>query len=305
MPHFSVTSLTSIDHITLHNQPQQITVGSCGFYLAMALARLGADVQYTGLVGEDFDSSRLDPLRAAGAAVALARLPGQTARLDLTYDPAGNPARIIYDEGVGPSARAEDLPLTFWDATVLWLGTISYPIQQAIAQRAAPHQSVYLSTQGEFRGKAPELRALAPHLSLLFANGQEAEEFGFGGLARSIDTLLTLNPRLGLVITHGPRGAWYITAHQRLAVPAAPHPTIVNTTGAGDTFNAAFAFQLQRAAPPAHALQWATTAAALSMRAYAYFNLPTTPETDAALAVLRPHLPVTEHTVIPLESQSP
>jgi ribokinase len=282
MPHdFAVTSVLSIDHITPPDGIERVTVGSCGFYVGLALARLGAKVLYAGAHGTDFQPARVDILREAGADVVLHALDGATARLDLVYAADGNVASAGYDEGVGSRFRVEHLPEEFWKARILWSGTAPLALQEQLARRARPSQPVYLSTQNEFAGRADQLVQLAPHLAMLFANSRELARFGFGGLSAAIETLFRFNPALTLVITRGARGAWSINAREWHAVASVPGVRVVNTTGAGDTFGAAYALQrLHGAAIPA-ALRRATTAAALSLRGYAYTRLPTANEVDA------------------------
>jgi ribokinase len=62
----------------------------------------------------------------------------------------------------------------------------------------------------------------------------------------------------------------------------------VDTTAAGDCFNAAFAVALTRGKPPAEAARYASAAAAISVtRAGAQPSLPTSAEVEAFLAQAR------------------
>lgn len=289
---FAVTSVISIDHITLHNAPERVTVGSCGFYTALALARLGANVLFAGVHGNDFDSHRLDILREANATIQTCQLAGKTARLDLLYNDHGNIASAHYDEGISATVTADDLPSRFWDTSAIWIGTSPFDFQREVARRAAPYQAVLLSPQGEWKGLAQEVLTIAPYLSYLMINQRELSDLGFGGLRHSITALTTANPHLNFVITRSKQGAWLLTPDSLYSVPSAPNPVIADTTGAGDTFNAAFALQTLNGAAPTQALQQATAAAALSMRAYAYYNLPTSAEMQTYAATIQEQLPV-------------
>ncbi len=291
---FAVTSVISIDHITQPNASERITVGSCGFYTALALSKLGADVLYAGIHGNDFDHHRLDILRHANAAVETCQLAGNTARLDLTYDMHGNIASVHYDEGIGTTVTAANLPHSFWESRILWIGTSPFAFQLEVARRAAPQQQVCLSPQGEWKGRALDVILIIPHLSYLMINQRELTDLGFGDLPTTLDTLYAANPELQLLITRSKHGGWLITPDRLYAVPSVPDPIIADTTGAGDTFNAAFALRTSTSASPAQALQWATAAAALSMRDYAYFALPTASEVDASLDPILSKLPVEE-----------
>ncbi|MCB9452751.1 MAG: carbohydrate kinase family protein [Anaerolineaceae bacterium] len=300
-PQIAVTSVLSMDHITWPETGEQVTVGSCGYYVAMALAHLGADVLYAGAHGDDFDPVLVEPLRAAGAVVELCPLPGATARLDLVYTATGEIAHVHYDEAGGTAFTADDLPATFWNAPTLWLGTAPHAFHQQVAERAAQqNQRVFLSTQGEYRGGKADLTRLAPYLSGIFSNVGEVSSFGYGDFAAAVAHLRECNPRLTLLITHGAHGAWLLTDETAYHVPAAPCPNLVNTVGAGDTFAAAWLLQTLNGNPPAEALPWAGAAAALQMRGYGYTAQPSAEEVEAYLQPIKNKLAVVRHMRINL-----
>ncbi|MFN8372009.1 MAG: carbohydrate kinase family protein [Anaerolineae bacterium] len=296
---FAVTSALSIDQITFGGV-ERITIGSCGFYVALALARLGAEVLYAGAHGTDFPFEQMDVLRASSAEVALCPLEGRNAHLRLVYDAVGDIVSVNYDEGVGSQFRVDHLPRDFWQAEVLWMGSAPLALQQGITARGAQEgKRVYLSTQNEFAGRFEQLVELVPHLSLLFINSREVTKLQPGGLSANIHALLRHRPELGMVITRGGRGAWLIRDGWLYSAAAVPNPRIVNTIGAGDAFAAAFAWQEIQGAPPAACLRWAITAATLSLREYAYFGLPSAAEVEHYLTAVSADLTVEQ---MPLDS---
>lgn len=290
---FAVTSVLSIDHITLHDDTEQITVGSCGFYVAVGLASLGADVLYAGAHGDDFPAEMLSPLRDAGARVVLCPQAGKSAHLYLHYDEAGDVTHIDYQEGGGSEFRAEQLPADFWTADGIWLGSAPDELHIATAKRAAQNgQRVYLSTQDEFAGRFESLAQILPHLTMLFLNSGEVLNLGIGDFDTTFNHLFAINPALEVIITRNGRGAWRLTKDSLWQIGAAPDPHIVNTTGAGDIFAAAYAIQTLRDVDMTRRLQWATAAAALQLRGYAYECVPTVAEVDEYLESIVARLPV-------------
>lgn len=97
------------------------------------------------------------------------------------------------------------------------------------------------------------------------------------------EALLTLGPK-AVILKLGDQGCFYADAQQTLHSPAfAVQP--VDTTAAGDTFNAALAVALTEGQPLPQALRFANAAAALSVtRAGAQSSIPTRPEVDALTA---------------------
>ncbi len=298
----AVTSVLSMDHITWPKTGERVTVGSCGYYAAMALAHLGANVLYAGEHGDNFDPALVEPLRAAGAAVELCPLPGATARLDLAYSETGDVTHVHYDEGGGEHFTANDLPALFWDAPTLWLGTAPRTFHQQVAGHSAQSaKQLFLSTQGEYRDSIADLTALVPHLTGIFSNVGEVSNFGFGSFQKAVAHLRQLNPQLTLLITQGAKGAWLLCGDSAYHVPAAPCPKQVNTIGAGDTFAAAWLLQTIRGKSPTESLRWAAAAAALQMRGYGCFAQPSAGEVDDYLRQVAGELTVRRSTRIDID----
>jgi ribokinase len=112
-------------------------------------------------------------------------------------------------------------------------------------------------------------RELLTRVDLLTPNEIEAGQLL--GVAPSLETdlaraeyLLQLGPR-AVVLKQGARGALLATDDAlRCSMPAFEVP-VVDTTAAGDTFNAGFAVGLMRGMSPRGALRYATAAASLSL----------------------------------------
>lgn len=298
----AVTSVLSMDHITWPKTGERVTVGSCGYYAAMALAHLGANVLYAGAHGDGFDPALVEPLRAAGAIVELCSLPGATARLDLAYSETGDVTHVHYDEGGGAHFAANDLPTAFWDAPVLWLGTAPHTFHQQVAEHIAQSaRQLFLSTQGEYRDSIADLTTLVPHLTGVFSNVGEVSNFGFGSFEKAVTHLRQLNPQLTLLITQGAKGAWLLQEETAYHVSAAPCPNLVNTIGAGDTFAATWLLQTIRGKSPAESLRRSAAAAALQMRGYGCLAQPSAKDVDDYLRQVAGELTVRRSTRIDID----
>ena len=95
--------------------------------------------------------------------------------------------------------------------------------------------------------------------------------------------MLDYGPHMA-VVTLGKKGALAVTAEQAAQVPGL-HVRAKDTTGAGDTFNAAFMTATLRRYPLERRLVFANAAAALSVTGMGpRGNLPTTGEVEELLA---------------------
>jgi len=96
----------------------------------------------------------------------------------------------------------------------------------------------------------------------------DAAELGFQNLAFN-EKIIELNQRVAgsLVMTHGEKGAYYISDQALYHVPV-PEVQAVDTVGAGDNFHAAFALALTRGLDLHQTVKFSVAVASLSCREY-------------------------------------
>jgi sugar/nucleoside kinase (ribokinase family) len=125
----------------------------------------------------------------------------------------------------------------------------------AIARAAGRKVAVTPSDIASVQRCGDRFRSLlaAGAVDMLFLNGSEAE--ALAGAADLDDAVARLAPQVELlVVTLGEQGAIAIAGGERVHVPAAPVPSVVDTTGAGDLFAAGFLFAHARGRPLADCL---------------------------------------------------
>ncbi len=292
MMRFAVTGEVSRDRLSGPGMDPWQGLGGCATYLSLALGRLGADVLFATVAGDDLDPAWLAPLRQAGVDLRLRTLAGPTARLDLAYDQNGDIARLRFEAGVESQMDAGHLPEDFWSADWIIGGTAPRRYQAAVVRRAdALGRSVALSTQREFHGEWELLAAILPHLDVLFINSGEVVDLRGDPLPAGLDALRAVHPRLTCVVTCGPRGAFLLHGDRLYRVAACPGP-VVNTTGAGDAFAAAWLLTFARTGDPTYALRVASVAASLALRGPAHTTLPHWDQVESRLKECGERLPV-------------
>ncbi|WP_374421119.1 ribokinase [Chromobacterium sp.] len=247
--------------------------GGKGANQAVAAARLGAQVSLLGCVGRDMFGSQLkDALRAEGVDISRLR----------EADVATGLATITLAEGdnaivVVPGANHQLLPQhldqdeqAFRDADVV-LAQMEVPLAtvERAAELAERHGKPFLLNPAPARSLPPELLA---RTALLTPNEHE--------LALALDAdggdwqalLRRLPGRVAM--TRGKDGAYFCRADGGLHHQPGFTVSVVDSTGAGDTFNGALAaFWLQGIE---EAMALACAAAALSVtRSGAQSGMPT------------------------------
>lgn len=268
-------TLTADHFLTVH--------GGKGANQAVAAARLGAQVALVGAIGDDAFGGQLrlglsdegvdlehvrtiNNCASGTASITVAQgdnhilvVPAANARLTPEYVER---AKAIIERADAVLVQME-IPLETVEATI----RLGHKLGVPVILNPAPAQALPTEWLKLARYVTPNQHELATLLS-----ADAAEDF---------QTLMQHAP-CPVVLTRGDEGAWYREdgepLHQR-----GFHVNVVDTTGAGDTFNAALAVFLHEGL--AVAVKKACAAAALSVsRLGAQGGMPRLTEVDALLA---------------------
>ena len=220
--------------------------GGAALNMAVALARLDTPVSlFTGLSTDMFGNQLRATLAAAGVGdrAATSDRPTTMAFVELVD---GSARYAFFDENTaGRMLTAYDLP-ALDDVQAVVLGGISLAVEpcadafETLCTRAAPDKLVmidpnirplFISDEARYRARLTRMMAVANIVKL----SDEDLDWWNGG---DIDALLASGPKM-LVMTKGPEGAVAIRASGMVSVPAT-RVDVVDTIGAGDTFNAGF-----------------------------------------------------------------
>ncbi|MDO1529409.1 ribokinase [Fulvimonas sp. R45] len=258
--------------------------GGKGANQAVAAARLGAEVALVGALGDDAFGIQLhDGLRAEGVDTThVARLDGcasGTASIavaegenQIVVVPAANarvtPAQVEAARAVIGRADAVLVQMEISLETVEATLRLGHRLGVPVILNPAPAQKLPAEWLQLARYATPNQLELA---TLLGAD--PAEDF----------RALMKRAPCPVVLTRGAEGAWYAEAGAGPAHQEAFPVDVVDSTGAGDTFNAALAVFLHEGLP--QAVRKACAAAALSVtKLGARGGMPRTAELDALLA---------------------
>lgn len=266
--------------------------GGSPFNVAVALARLGARVEFAGVASTDFFGRFLVGYleREGVGTLFLSRSPAPTALAFVALE-RGEPTFSFYGHGTAHTQlRSEDLPDEIEETTVLHVGSISL--------LAAPTSDTVMHLVDRLRRRA--LLSCDPNIRpSLIANPTAyrrilTQVFEAADIVKLSSTdlrwlmpdepieaaaaaLLDLGPAL-VVVTLGADGCYAMSSSRTLRVPGRSVP-VVDAVGAGDAFTAGLLFRLMGHIRPSRkvvetlsaealddALQFATAAAALTCR---------------------------------------
>ena len=263
--------------------------GGKGANQAVAAARLGADVRFTGRVGEDvFGLGLSEVLSREKLAVELvsdSEAPTGTAVIFVDERGENSIAVVL---GANGRLTPDDCDLSGAEAGDLLL-----------LQHEAPSETNFaLMDRARGRGMkvfvnaAPAMR-YSPHdirrLDLLIVNEHELgivfdRKFTCDTAANALHAIMEIHREeaIDLVLTLGSLGVVAAIDAQSYAVPG-HHVSAVDTTGAGDCFSGAFAAAVAKGLSNEAALEFANRAAALSVtRRGAGASFPTLAEVSGA-----------------------
>ncbi|MEF3303012.1 ribokinase [Paenibacillus sp. GYB003] len=271
--------------------------GGKGANQAVAAARLNADVSMIGCVGDDlFGEKLIGQLRSERIDASFVKIePGATTGVALIQVQEGGENSIV----VVPGANALVTPEHVREAEAAIRGAdvllvqleIPLPAVEAALRIAREHGVRAILNPAPARKLPPELIRLA---DVMTPNETEAAILatgtveGAGSLEERIDALRRLAPDASLLVTAGENGVRTAIFGERASYPAY-RVDVVDTTAAGDSFNAGVAVRWGEGADLDEAVRFGSKVGALTVTRFgAQSSLPAREEVERFEAKTRP-----------------
>ena len=225
--------------------------GGAVFNTAIALGRLGVPVSFfTGLSTDFFGDQLKAELLASSVDLRHVRFSGRPTTLAFVKLTGGQASYAFYDENsAGRMLRESDLPALGDDVRALHFSCISLipepcgssyetlmrrEYRQRVTMLDPNLRPAFVEDREKHLQRMYRMIAMADIVKL---SDEDAAWFGETGSHDEIAARwLEMGPKL-VVVTAGAKGATGYTATSKIAVPARK-VTVVDTVGAGDTFNA-------------------------------------------------------------------
>lgn len=251
-----------------------LAYGGDTFNTAVYLARAGIDVSYATALGDDaysdgiLDLARREGVSTALIAIAAGRMPGlyliettATGERTFHYWRDRSPARELFD---GPGAKAitagiQEAGLVFFSAVTLSLYTESglARFAEALGLARAAGATIVMDSNYRPRGWRNQPDRARDVIGRFWALtdlalptfDDETQLWGDADAAATVTRLRALGVR-EVAVKLGRDGALVAASGPMTAAPAPARVVPVDTTGAGDSFNAAYLGARMKGKPP-------------------------------------------------------
>jgi sugar/nucleoside kinase (ribokinase family) len=245
---------------------------------AVALSRMGREVELISKVGQDEGGSQvLRYLQENNVSCdKIYRQKGLTTGMNIVLlDKAGeryfltNPEsslRKLGEEDIVP--HLEDAAEIVSFASLFVSPQLPIPAMERLAKRikSRPNRRLAMDmTKAKNGERLADLKNLLPLVDYLFCNREEAALLAG---TTDPDIILSLFLEHGapcVILKCGKDGCHVATPQKRFSVPAYPVSSVVDTTGAGDTFAAGFLWALSEGLPLADCARFGSAAASCSV----------------------------------------
>jgi len=236
---------------TPHGRVDRVLGGAATFFALSA--SYFTDVRVIGVVGEDFSAENEAVLTRRGVDTrGLEHVAGKSFHWTGSYLKSLNEAQTLKTELNVFETFAPKIPAAYEDSDFLFLANID-PVLQADVRRQMPKVKMVCGDTMNYwiHDHRENLNKVLPCLDALLINDGEAKMLADdGNLLRAAGKILATGPKT-LVIKHGEYGATAFFSERSFAekpglatvpfrAPALPLDSVVDPTGAGDSFAGGF-----------------------------------------------------------------
>ena len=227
------------DVYTPFGEVKMIEAGSCT-YIAMAATQLVKPVQLVSVIGGDYNQDFLDDLQRRGSDLE-----------GVEVVPDGKSfywAGRYHDDMMGRDTLDTQLnvladfnpklPASYRNTDYVMLGNLSPQVQATVIdQMESRPKLIALDTMNFWMDIAMgPLKEVLRRIDVLIINDEEARQLsGELSLLKAAARIVEMGPRI-LIIKKGEHGALLFDGDKLFSAPALLLPTVVDPTGAGDTF---------------------------------------------------------------------
>ncbi|OGW75449.1 MAG: sugar kinase [Omnitrophica bacterium RBG_13_46_9] len=232
-----VVGSVALDTIRTPMGRRRDVLGGSAVYFSVSASNF-CRVNLVAVVGDDFPSRHVDFLRRKGVDVkGLVTASGKTFRWEGEYDWNFSDPRTISTKLNVFSGFDPDIPREYRNSKYLFLANIDPHIQERVLRQMTKPKLVACDTMNYWiENKRPELVRLLKKVDILLLNESEIRGLtGQTNLIKAAKAVLRFGPGK-VIVKKGEHGSLLFSGDHIFSAPAYLMESIIDPTGAGDTF---------------------------------------------------------------------
>ena len=236
-----VVGSVALDDVETPFGQRKGALGGAAVYFGLA-ASYFIEVQLVGVVGRDFPAGHLELLSSRGIDLAgLQVVDGETFRWGGKYGYDFNARETTFTDLGAFAGFQPQIPERFRQTPNVFLANIHPRLQLDVLDQVERPEITALDTMNYWIERTPqELREVLGRVDVLLINDSEARQLANEPMLRKAAArILEMGPEM-LVVKKGEDGAVTFSREGMFAVPGLPLDSIVDPTGAGDSFAGGF-----------------------------------------------------------------
>ena len=238
VPQLCVVGTIAFDDIETPSGVRRGVLGGSATYFSVAASNF-AKTGVVGDVGGDFPREHVALLERRGLDLAglVTRPEGRTFHWAGRYEGNLDQAETLATDLNVLASFAPRLPEAFRDAPFVFLANTDPTIQASVLDQLRAPRFVAMDTMNLWiRIARPALEKVLRRVDGLLINDAEARQLtGHGNLIAAGRALLGFGPRF-VILKKGEHGSFLFSAARSFALPSYPVESVVDPTGAGDSF---------------------------------------------------------------------
>ena len=238
-----VVGSVAYDSVKTPMGSRNMALGGSATYFSIAASCL-TDVSLVGIVGEDFGQAHIEMLKSRGVDVSgLERAAGKTFHWSGVYSTEDVNQRETLDTQLNVFEEFRpDLNPEHRESDFVFLANIDPALQfHALDQMERRPRLVALDSMNFWiDGRRDDLDRIAREVDLFFLDEGEARSYsGETNIVRAAKRIQEMGPR-AVVVKRGEHGVLIFDGDDMFSAPAFPLDSVVDPTGAGDSFAGGF-----------------------------------------------------------------
>ncbi len=238
-----VVGSVALDYLETPFGKMERALGGSATFISVAASYLSSDIRMVGIVGADFPDEHVEFFRSKGIALdGLVRATeGKTFSWGGRYHEDMNNRDTLYTELGVFETFSPEIPDHWRESDYVVLGNIHPSLQQHVLDQITNPKLVICDTMNLWINISRDsLLQTISRVDVLLLNDQEAKQLTEEkNLFTAGKKILTMGPKV-VLIKKGEHGSILMSASEMFLAPAVPLETILDPTGAGDTFAGGF-----------------------------------------------------------------